>query len=612
MRIVAVEIRNHPGLGDLDIDLRGGNGRAAGVVVIAGENGCGKTVILEAIFAALAPTRLLLNTSSRLASGYYRVLIELDEENTSKSFREITSTKEFEEIHKRWPDFDGIIVTIDNTRLKSSYQLNKSFRLLDKKETELSYDSAEVLGSSYFCFYSEANVSFEVPRVETIRTSAGLGQQNNASAHVMFPVRSGSALAGEVTQLLVDLQAADDAEVARWLDKNEGRPPEQLRNRRIKRFTEAFARIVPHKKYQGVETVGGEHRVTFVENNFRTSIGDLSTGEKQIIFRGAFLLRQFDNLAGAVVMIDEPELSLHPTWQTDILPFYEKIAKGNDEKASQIIMATHSPFVVHGSPEAKHIILRRNHQTGTVRADNKPTYLGFTTAEIAIEAFDLGSFARDAYGKRLSFVVEGASDKKILEIAWRVLRPNQPLPFMVLSAGGAKGVQQLLGSSEPGKLGPLLGALTTTGIDRVLGLFDFDAEGFAQWNGAVKATHSDEKSDDITSCATRKRSGAAVWAALLPVPSYRLGYADLESWLSSRSILTIELLFPDSYVADLLSWQPTVGAPGCKVLQATTNVQKQAVAHAAEHFPTEAFIAFTAIFALIDHVLSYSNKTENV
>ena len=58
------------------------------------------------------------------------------------------------------------------------------------------------------------------------------------------------------------------------------------------------------------------------------------------------------------MLIDEPEFSLHPRWQANILGFYEKIASDTKEKASQIIIATHSPFVVHGSPTAKHVVLK--------------------------------------------------------------------------------------------------------------------------------------------------------------------------------------------------------------------------------------------------------------
>lgn len=426
MRVAAIEIRGHPGLGDLDIDLRGTDGRAARLVVVAGENGSGKTALLEAIFAALAPSRLLVNGPHRLAPGRYRVLLEPGVPNTWEGFNSVITSpglpETFGEVRKRWPGFSGVAVDMNGDAVRSNNPYHRHYRFSDDAATMGSHDAIDVFGGAYNCFYSEANVLFEVPSIQAIRTSAGEGQDPNASPQAAFPVRGGPTLAAEVAQLLVDLQAADDAEVARWLDRNEGRPPETVRKRRIKRFTEAFARIAPHKRFQGTETVDGEHRVMFEENGFHTPLADLSTGEKQIVFRGAFLLRQADNLPGAVVLIDEPELSLHPSWQSNILPFYDWIVAEVPGRTNQIIVATHSPFVVHGSPTAKHVVLRRNRQTGKVEVDRKPSYPGVTPADVAVAAFDLSGFVYDVQGKRLALIVEGSTDRAILEEAWRKLR----------------------------------------------------------------------------------------------------------------------------------------------------------------------------------------------
>jgi len=609
MRVAGVEIRGHPGIGDLNVDLRQADSQAAQLVVLAGENGSGKTAVMEAIFAALAPPALLGSTPARLAPGHYRILLELDAPNTSQAFNLPSGPEIFDEVRQRWPGFAGIAIDVQRIAESSArsdgvlWFFHRYHRIADNMSTAGAHSSEDILGTGMACFYSEANVSFEVPKVETIRTLASTGPQPNAPAQVTFPVRSGALLGGEVAQLLVDLQRADDADVRRWLDQHsEGRPPDTVRNRRVWRFTEAFSRIAPHKRYEGVETVAGEHRAMFNENGFRTALSDLSTGEKQIVFRGAFLLRQADALPGAVVLIDEPELSLHPRWQADVLAYYDQIVREEPGRSSQVIVATHSPFVVHGSPNAKHVVLRRERDARKVMVDPNPAYPGATTAEMAVAAFDLGAFARDAQGKRLALVVEGPTDKAIIEAAWAALRPGRRIPFAVLPAGGAKGVQQLLGSSEPGKAGPLLGALAAVGIDRVVGLFDFDGEGYGQWNGTIKEAHADGGARDPARCAWRKRRSAAVWAALLPVPSYRTGYAGFGPGFEGRSLLTIEILFPDAYVASMLTLQPTVGAPGATVLQPTDR-QKVKVAEAARSFLPDAFATFEPIFALLDQVL---------
>lgn len=53
----------------------------------------------------------------------------------------------------------------------------------------------------------------------------------------------------------------------------------------------------------------------------------------------------------SVILIDEPELSLHPAWQNKILKLYETFAKENN---CQIIIATHSPHII-GSAKNEYI-----------------------------------------------------------------------------------------------------------------------------------------------------------------------------------------------------------------------------------------------------------------
>jgi AAA domain, putative AbiEii toxin, Type IV TA system len=192
--------------------------------------------------------------------------------------------------------------------------------------------------------------------------------------------------------------------------------------------------------------------------------------------------------------VDEPELSLHPTWQAGILPFYDSIVTQTAEKRSQVIVATHSPFVVHGSPTAKHVILRRDQGTGRISVDAAPAYPGVTSADVAVAAFDLEELGIGVPTKPIVMIVEGPTDRAILDVAWTKLYPGCEQPFVFHSAGNARAVQQLLGSSEIGKAGPVLDAASSTGTLGAIGLFDFDGEGFGHWNGTIKLEHAEEVS----------------------------------------------------------------------------------------------------------------------
>lgn len=79
------------------------------------------------------------------------------------------------------------------------------------------------------------------------------------------------------------------------------------------------------------------------------NIEQLSTGEKTLLTK--ILLLEFEEIKDKVILIDEPELSLHPSWQNKILKLYENFAKENN---CQIIIATHSPHII-GSAKSEWI-----------------------------------------------------------------------------------------------------------------------------------------------------------------------------------------------------------------------------------------------------------------
>jgi len=84
-----------------------------------------------------------------------------------------------------------------------------------------------------------------------------------------------------------------------------------------------------------------------IENRpiFQTINGDivtieqLSNGEQQLYARIVSLI--ILNPQNSIILIDEPEITLHPKWQTEIMKIYTNIGKNN-----QFIITTHSPFII--------------------------------------------------------------------------------------------------------------------------------------------------------------------------------------------------------------------------------------------------------------------------
>ena len=88
---------------------------------------------------------------------------------------------------------------------------------------------------------------------------------------------------------------------------------------------------------------------------------ELSTGIRNYIFRIGHLFSLFykQNKDGSIIVIDEPEESLHPEFLRNIVQKYEEaITKYSNTKEYQLFFATHNPFVVSQfNPEEKFILI---------------------------------------------------------------------------------------------------------------------------------------------------------------------------------------------------------------------------------------------------------------
>ncbi|MCJ2070047.1 ATP-binding protein [Methylobacterium sp. J-030] len=595
MRVARFEIRNHPGIGDLDIDFRNADGSVPRLVVLAGENGCGKTAVLQMMHNTLkglgveicapgASVKLFVETT--LPAQYAGALPD-----PTGATIEVAHARAF---LGTAPGFSGVMITAPGAPIILPAAVPRVDGL------------ANILGTSAPCFYSSAQSTFRVPSVDRINTlvEPPVGQMTGIQIDSLTSTETAD-VGVEIAQLLVNLKGADDAELSDWVRTHKGQgiePPANVVDRRIERLRAAFATVMPHKTFEGVVQAGYAHEPMFREDGRRMRLADLSMGEKQIILRGGFLLRSVNHLPNAVVLIDEPELGLHPNWQRKILDFYNTIVPDEADQPSQIIVATHSPFVVHGSPSAKHIVLKRDRAAQCVVVDSSAVYPGVTSEAVAIAAFDASGFLSTTPGNTMIVATEGKTDAAMLQEAWVKLRPGRAMPFNLVAAGGAKQLQAFLGH-EPNVMGPLAQALTDRNIDRIIGIFDFDEQGFGQWNGTCKAVNAQDADLNVLTCAWRRRRGTATWSALLPVPGHRPTSAGFGPGYDAASRLTTELLFEDAFVASMLSSVPVAhGRPGDIRLEAT-DAQKVQIAAAAAAFPAAAFAPFEPILALIERVI---------
>ncbi|MCU6237896.1 AAA family ATPase [Morganella morganii] len=98
----------------------------------------------------------------------------------------------------------------------------------------------------------------------------------------------------------------------------------------------AFKKVVVHKEV-GFCLVD--------ESGVAIELSDLSSGEQNQIIMLYNLI--FLTNANTIVLIDEPEISLHVAWQKEVLTNLESVMKINS--MPQMIIATHSPTLINGS-----------------------------------------------------------------------------------------------------------------------------------------------------------------------------------------------------------------------------------------------------------------------
>jgi predicted ATPase len=99
-----------------------------------------------------------------------------------------------------------------------------------------------------------------------------------------------------------------------------------------------------------------------IQDDIEFSLKDLSTGERTLLSKMLYLhLKEPKN---KLILVDEPETSLHPSWQNKILKFYENFAKVNN---NQIIIATHSPNII-GSSENRYLRVLRKDIDGKIKS----------------------------------------------------------------------------------------------------------------------------------------------------------------------------------------------------------------------------------------------------
>ncbi|WFC81239.1 AAA family ATPase [Enterobacter quasiroggenkampii] len=107
----------------------------------------------------------------------------------------------------------------------------------------------------------------------------------------------------------------------------------------LRLFTETLNKLLSFKEIK----VNLKKGFTVQPSNGKKDIdiSELSSGEQHIIIMIGKLI--FESKKGDLILIDEPEISLHPEWQEAYIDSLEEIRK---EREFRILMATHSTMII--------------------------------------------------------------------------------------------------------------------------------------------------------------------------------------------------------------------------------------------------------------------------
>ena len=398
MKIKSIKFKNHPILKNLELDFCDANGNAADTVIIAGENGTGKSSLLNYLYSL----------SSTVVSAESIVMINDDNVDIPLMYS-YDSKKE----HIWISDNRGLRTLPGLPELKEKYKMSGIF--------------------------SDVDINFQADNLSSV-TSMALDTSDSSR-------RSTTDLPKQIKQLLIDVQALDDAELSHAMRENPTKTKAELQvAERIPRFTNAFARMFDGLTYDRIDNAGGHKVIYFKKNGVDIPIDNLSSGEKQVVYRGCFLLKDVNATSGAFVFIDEPEISLHPSWQMKIMDYYKDIFTAEDGKqTSQIFAVTHSPFIVHNENRRndKVIVLTRD-ENGDIIVKDKPEYFKCTSVEAVQDAFLLKSFSAE----QPTVYLEGRTDEKYFSRVVQAFGMDVPFRFKWVGYMDEKGQEANTGDKS--------------------------------------------------------------------------------------------------------------------------------------------------------------------
>lgn len=428
MHIQQVQIKNFRCFEDLTVNLN------PDINIFVGDNGSGKSSVLDAITGAIFPyINGIQKVAEKRYQGYlhkkYQEPVQIAQRDLPAKYsnRERINQTEFTVITEDFPSWTIIYkkTAKNNDNRKLSVKTNTSFfsdpqnnvegseQLYSDIASKFNKSKEEILEISVFSYYKTnrnlINISNVNPDLSGIYGSYNSSDRfdafkNSFDAAASFPEFMTWFYVREIQELR-ELKKREDA-------KFEFSDLKQIR-KAIKTV------IAPNAHVYFSETTSAKLMVeweTETGEKIELSLNQLSSGYRNMLAlvmdfarRLAQANPQMENPleAEAVLMIDELDLHLHPTWQQKIIPDLRKVFPN-----TQIIATTHSPEIVT-TVERHQVKILENYQ---IKECPTPTR-GRSSSDIVSDVLGLEKLRPDTEESRTLTALFEAIDNGNLEEA---------------------------------------------------------------------------------------------------------------------------------------------------------------------------------------------------
>ena len=321
MKIKKVFISNYKNLKNLKMNFEK-NDEILDLIVLTGSNGSGKTRILECVLSCF---------ENYINSNYQENKNRLDiyfQENEKKCFE---------------GNFDlGMFFKILN-----SYNWKKAepFILGDDSKKDDFFEKEKILSDNLKIF----------PKIIYVPTEINFQKMNTASTTLVQKYKFINIVD---TNLIKDIPSYIATKIITAIFQNKNEKVGEIQKKVFDEINEIFGILDIDVKIEDISQDGRNIPIFKNSAGEKFDINELSSGEKQLFLRT--LAIKMLNPENSIILIDEPELSLHPKWQQRIVDVYRKVGKNN-----QIIIATHSPHIL-GSVRKENIMLLDKDDEGKI------------------------------------------------------------------------------------------------------------------------------------------------------------------------------------------------------------------------------------------------------